>query len=228
MSVLPNQILGFVNNGFLTFHKEAESIQNEHPGLILDAEEVNGTPSVSGIVQLEDENGSSIDSYKIKIIPTTDYPNRFPLVFETGGRIPNNIDWHIYQSDGHCCICSIPEEILICKKGISLNIFVENQVKPYFFNQKYREHYGYFLKERPHGNKGNVLFFTELFKTNDLATIIRSLKFITQRNEPNRVSMCFCGSGIKYRKCHREIYPILSAFSNYELNFFIDMIKKFL
>jgi len=225
--VLPNQILGLVNNGFLTFKKEAEFIQNEHPGLILDAEEINGTPSVSGIVQLEDENGSSIDSYKIKIIPTADYPNRFPHVFETGGRIPNNIDWHVYPSDGHCCISSIPEEILICKKRISLHNFIVNQVKPYFFNQKYREHHGYFLKERPHGIEGNVLFFIETFKTRDLAIIIKSLDVIKQRNEPNRVNLCFCGSGLKYRKCHREIYRVISAFSNDELDFFIGMIMRF-
>lgn len=216
-----------MNNGFLTFKKEAEFIQNEHSGLILDADEINATPSVSGIIQLEDEKGSYIDSYKIKIVPTTDYPNQFPHVFETGGRIPINIDWHVYPSDGHCCISSIPEEILICKKGINLHNFIENQVKPYFFNQKYREQHGYFLKERPHGNKGNVLFFIEAFKTNDLATIIKSLIFIKQRNEPNRVSMCFCGSNLKYRKCHQEIYRVLCAFSNDELNNFIVMIKRF-
>lgn len=158
----------------------------------------------------------------------TDYPNRFPHVFETGGRIPINIDWHVYPNDGHCCICSIPEEILICKNWISLHSFIENQVKPYLFNQKFREVHGFFLKERPHGNKGNIQFFVEAFKTNDLTTVINGLIFIKQRNEPNRVSQCFCGSGFKYRKCHKESYRVLSLFSNDELNVFIEMIKKFI
>lgn len=225
--MLQNQILGQVNNGFLIFKKEAEIIQNDYPGLILVADEKNATPSISGIIQLEDEKGSFIDSYKIKIIPTTDYPNRFPHVFEIGGRIPINIDWHVYPDDGHCCISSIPEEILICKNGISLHNYIENQVKPYFFNQKHRELNGFFLKERPHGTEGNVQFFIETFKTKDLATIIKYLVFIRQRNEPNRVSLCFCGSGLKYRKCHRETYRVLSAFNNEELNIFLEMIRRF-
>ena len=222
-----NQIPGQVNNGFQIFKKEAESIQNEYPGLMLDTYAKNATPSIAGVIQLEDEKGSFIDSYKLKIVTTTDYPNQFPHVFETGGRIPINIDWHVYPDDGHCCISSIPEEILICKNGISLNSFIENQLKPYLFNQKYREVHGFFLKERPHGNKGNIQFFIEVFQTNDLTTIVKWLIFIRQRNEPNRVSKCFCGSNQKYRKCHRETYRILSSFTNQELDYFIDMISKF-
>lgn len=225
--MLPNQILGRVNNGFQIFKKEAEFIQDEYPGLMLGADDKSETPCISGIIHLEDERGSLIDSYKIKIVATTEYPSRFPHIFETDGRIPINIDWHVYPDDGHFCISSIPEEILICKNWISLNSFIENHVKPYLFNQKYREIHGFFLKERPHGNKGNIQFFIEVFKTNDLAAIVKSLIFIKQRNEPNRVSQCFCGSRQKYRKCHRETYRILSAFTNQEIDTFIDLILKF-
>lgn len=216
-----------MNNGFQIFKKEAEFIQDEYPGLKLCADDESGAPCISGIIQLEDEKGFLIDGYKIKIIATTEYPSRFPYIFETDGRIPINIDWHVYPDDGHFCISSIPEEILICKYGISLNSFIENQIKPYLFNQKYREVHGFFLKERPHGNKGNIQFFIEVFETNDLAAIVKGLIFIKQRNEPNRVSQCFCGSKQKYRKCHRETYRTLSAFTNQELDYFIDMILKF-
>jgi len=217
-----------VNNGFLIFKKEAEFIQNEYPGLILDADEKNTAPCISGIIKLEDEKGSFIDSYKIKIVPTSEYPNRFPHVFETDGRIPINIDWHVYPDDGHCCISSIPEEILICKNGISIHSFIENQVKPYFFNQKYREMKGFFLNERPHGMKGNIQFFTEELKTTDFVKLIQELYFIKARNEPNRVQKCFCGSGLKYRKCHREAFRKLGVFSDQELDLFIRMIGNYL
>ena len=216
-----------MNNGFQIFKKEAEFIQNEYPGLILEVGSKNVAPSISGIIQLEDASGYFIDNYKLRIVPTIDYPNQFPHVFETGGRIPINIDWHVYPNDGHFCISSIPEEILICKNGISLHSFIENQVKPYLFNQKYREVHGFFLKERPHGDKGNIQFFIEAFKTDDLKTIVKGLIFIKQRNEPNRVSLCFCGGRQKYRKCHRETYRTLSSFTNQELDSFIDMILKF-
>lgn len=215
-----------MKNAFQIFINEAELIQNEYPGLKLDVNDKNRAPYISGIIQLKSDGGLFIDSYTIKIIPTEEYPRRFPYVYEIAGRIPKNIDWHVYPDDGHWCIISIPEEILICKKGISLHSFTENHVKPYLFNQKYREVHGFFLKERPHGNKGNVQFFIEAFKTSDLMTIINGLVFIKQRNEPSRVSDCFCGNGQKYRKCHREIYRILSECTNQELDLFINMILK--
>lgn len=216
-----------MNDGYQIFKNEAEFIQDKYPGLKLGADDKSEAPCISGIIYLEDERGSLIDSYKIKIVATTEYPSRFPHIFETDGRIPINIDWHVYPNDGHFCISSIPEEILICKNGISLNSFIENQVKPYLFNQKYREIHGFFLKERPHGNKGNIQFFSDAFKTNELTAIAKGLIFIKQRKEPNRVSQCFCGSRQKYRKCHRETYRILSAFSNDELTTFIEMVRKF-
>ena len=224
--MLQHQIPGQVNNSYLIFKKEAEIILNDYPGLILDADDTNTAPSISGIIKLEDEDSLTIDSYSIKIVSSENYPNHFPYVFETGGRIPLNIDWHVYPSDGHCCICSVPDEILICRSGINLHSFIEKQVKPYFFNQKHRELFGYFLKERSHGNEGNVQFFIDTLKTKDLTAIVEYLNFIKQQNEPNRVSLCFCGSGIKYRKCHREVYRMLSAFTNDELDFFIEIIGK--
>jgi len=216
-----------VSNGFQIFRKEAESIQHGYPGLTLADDEKDTAPSISGMIQLKDQNGIHIDSYKIKIVPTIDYPNSFPYVFEIDGRIPRNNDWHIYTEDGHCCISSFPEEILNCKNGISLSLFIENQVIPFFFNQKHRELYGYFLKERPHGIEGNIQFFCETFRIRDLSTIIKCLIFIKQRKEPNRVSRCFCGSGLKYRKCHRETYRVFCAFNNNELNYFIEMVTRF-
>lgn len=215
-----------MKNAFQIFIKEAELIQDEYPGLKLDADDKNGAPCISGIIQLKSDSGLFIDSYTIKIVPTAEYPLRFPYIYEMDGRIPINIDWHVYPNDGHWCLTSIPEEILICKKGINLLSFIENQIKPYLFNQKYKEIHGFFLKERPHGNRGNVQFFIETFKTSELTTIIKGLIFIKQRNEPNRVSQCFCGSGQKYRKCHRETYRFLSAFTNQELDLFIGMILK--
>lgn len=223
----PNQILGHVNDGFHIFSKEAELIQNKYPGLKLETDLESGEPYLSGIIHLQSENGSPIDSYTVKILAIPEYPDRFPHVFETGGRIPLNIDWHVYPNDGHFCICSIPEEILICRKGISIHSFIEDHLIPYLFNQKYREENGFFLKERPHGIKGYIQFFTEVFKTEDLMKITKSLHFIKQRKKPNRVNQCFCGSGLKYRKCHREAYRTLSTFTDNEIDLFIEMIVKY-
>ncbi|RTY97118.1 hypothetical protein EKM02_14280 [Flavobacterium sp. RSP49] len=38
----------------------------------------------------------------------------------------------------------------------------------------------------------------------------------------DRVSICFCGSGKKYRKCHKKGYDILSKFTIDNVHLFIN------
>ncbi|RZK42955.1 MAG: hypothetical protein EOO61_05140 [Hymenobacter sp.] len=178
-----------------------------------------------GTLTLLDEKGELIDSYRIKIAPTGAYPNAFPLVYEINGRLPHNIDWHIY-SDGHFCIKAWPEELLICNNGISLQQFIKEQILPYLFGQKFREVHGYFLNERSHGSEGNIEFFKDVFNTSDLNKIRQHLEFISRKEKPNRVAKCFCGSGLKYRKCHRKAYQLLSNLSDAYLSLYIRMIES--
>jgi hypothetical protein len=179
-----------------------------------------GIPCVFGSLALTDEYGAIEDTYQIEIKAVPDYPNSFPLVFETGGRIPRNVDWHIFEDTGNCCIASPPEEIIICNSGLTLLSFIDNQVKNYFYSQIFRNQNGYFLKERSHGNKGWIEFFEETFMTNNIFNIEFGLNQIIEGKRIDRVSKCFCGSGKKYRKCHKKSYDILSKLS-------LDTIKLF-
>jgi hypothetical protein len=211
-----------MSDGIIQSRNEAVIISNYFPELGYLETEAGG-PSITGDLRLTDELSNLVDSYCIKIIPSPDYPFRFPHVFELGNRIPINIDWHVF-SDGRSCIKSIPEEILTCKNGITLQYFIEKEVKLYFFNQKFREQNGYFLRERSHGDEGNIEFFKEVFQTKNLDVIAKGLLFITQRKGPTRVSQCFCGSGAKYRKCHRSAYRKLTVFTNEELDMYAKLI----
>jgi hypothetical protein len=214
-----------MSNGLDLFSIEASNAKGllaELYGLVLQEDPLR----LDGSVPLVDEQGSIIDTYTISIVPSDNYPNTFPYVYETAGRLPHNIDWHIYP-DGHFCIKAFPEENLICINGISLLSFIQEQVIPYLFNQNFREKFGYFLKERPHGVKGNLEFFKDAFRTNDLLKIKECLAFILKRRKPNRVELCFCGSGIKYRKCHRDAYQLLSPISDNTITTYIKIIDSY-
>jgi hypothetical protein len=214
-----------MNSGLDSFRIEALNAQGlllELYGLVLKEDPVR----LDGSVPLIDEAGDIIDRYEISIVPSDDYPNSFPYVYETAGRLPNNIDWHVYP-DGHFCIKAIPEEKLACINGISLISFIKDQVLPYLFNQNFREKFGYFLRERSHGTEGNLEFFKDTFKTNDLLKIRDYLIFILKRRKPNRVELCFCGSGIKYRKCHRDAYQVLSPLSDATIATYIEIIDSY-
>ncbi len=214
--------MGEVVDGISLFRAEAISISDAFPSLSF--LEQAGKPVVAGQLELKDAEGLHHGSYFIEIHAVEEYPYRFPYVFETGGRIPRNIDWHIFESDGHCCLKNQPEEILLCKTGINLQMFIEKEVKPYFFNQLYREKHGYFLQERSHGLQGELEFFFDLLRTTDLLKVYEFLVFVCKRLEPGRTTVCFCGSKEKYRRCHRDTYRTIEKFTNAELQYFIGEI----
>ena len=211
--------------GLALFLSEAKEIGYQFPKLrVL---EKDGLPIILGELDLISENEGLIDIYSIEIHPTTDYPSRFPLVYETGGRIPRNIDWHIFETDGHCCIKALPEEVLICKDGITLSYFIEKEVVPFFFNQTFRRLRGYFLNERPHGISGEIEFFKSELRTDNILEVVKWLFFISQRKELSRSEKrCFCGSQLMYRNCHRETYKKLAKFRDFELEYFIKKITE--
>jgi len=189
------------------FYEEALTVLPNYPKFNLVRE--NNLVKIFGELDLFDFNGIHQDTYTIEVIPTINYPFEFPFVYETGNKIPNNIDWHVHQ-DGHFCIKTIPEEKITCFNGIKLNDFIELEIKPYLFNQTFRRLNGYFLNERAHGIMGEIEFYQEVLKTKGIANIIQNLHYIHTKPEPSRVSNCYCGSYVKYRKCHREAYQKLS------------------
>ena len=118
-----------------------------------------------------------------------------------------------------------PEEIIICNSGITLISFIENQVRNYFYSQIFRNQNGYFLKERSHGSKGWIEFFEETFMTDNIFNIEFGLNQIIEGKKIDRVSICFCGSGKKYRKCHKKSYDILSKLTLDNVHLFMNALR---
>ncbi|MBL7739078.1 MAG: hypothetical protein JNK14_07655 [Chitinophagaceae bacterium] len=187
-----------------SFEKQVDDLLIRYPRMFRQV--IDNKTILKGELDLIDNFGVHQDTYCIEIHPVPEYPYRFPFVFETGGKIPRNIDWHIYESDGHCCLSVEPEEILICRNGINLTDFVEKQVVPFFFNQTFRRINGYFINERSHGLLGIIEFYQQQLKEKNPLKLLQLLRFVLNGIEPNRVDLCFCGKKIKYRKCHRDPY----------------------
>lgn len=208
------------------FKNEARNI-NEYFAELNYEEDSQGAPAIVGDIALTDEDGNSIDKYSIKIVYGEGYPYSFPLVYETGGRLPINIDWHVFP-DGHCCIKALPEEKLLCKRGIKLTWFIKNQLTPYFFNQKYREQHGFFLHERSHGQLAAIEFFKDHFKTQDVGLVLQLLKEIKNQKERKSNSQCLCGSNRKFKKCHRRPIRETGIFSIEEINSYVVIAQAFI
>lgn len=198
------------------FHREVKKLADIYPKLVI--VEGNGSLFLKGSIDLKDEQNEIVDTYDIEIHPSPLFPYRFPYLYETGGRIPINIEWHRYEPSGICCVKIPAEEILICKEGLSLKDYIQKEVKPYFFNQTFRRLNGYFLNERRHGVLGIIDFYSEILKTKNIYIILKLLYFIRKNEEPERVALCFCGSGLKYRKCHREAFRLLVQVGQSQIN----------
>lgn len=211
-------------NGYTLFKEQATAVLEKYKELSFKNDD--GIPCIFGSLDLTNDEGGIEDFYQIEIKAVPDYPNSFPLVFETGGRIPRNVDWHIFEGKGNCCIASPPEEIIICNSGLTLLSFIDNQVKNYFYSQNFRNQNGYFLKERSHGSKGWIEFFEETFMTDNIFNIEFGLNQIIEGKKIDRVSMCFCGSGKKYRKCHKKSYDILYKLSTENINYFLHALRE--
>lgn len=210
-------------NGYKIFEEQVTDVVKKYKELSFKIED--GIPCIFGLINLTDENGNIEDTYQIEIKPTVNYPFSFPQLFETGGRIPRNVDWHIFEGTGNCCIASPPEEIILCNSGLTLTSFIDIQVVNYFYSQIFRNQNGYFLKERSHGSKGWIEFFEETFMTNNIFNIEFGLNQILEGKKIDRVSDCFCGSGKKYRKCHKKSYDVLSKLTIDNVSLFINALR---
>jgi len=212
-----------MNNVYVKFIEEATEAIKNFPDLQLCIRE-DSLPFLEGKISLLDENGAIYDAYHIKIDCSDDYPNSFPWVYEVFGRLPHNIDWHVYE-DGHFCICTPIEELIYCSKGITMTTFIRDHIVPYLHNQSFRENEGYFLNERSHGSQGILESIRDILMAKDLNKVYSLLVYIYKNDNPSRTAICFCGSGKKYRHCHREAYRSLKLLSQEKLLQIICFIK---
>lgn len=227
-------VLDFQNPGVMTnddvsrnlFASEWNSIKGDYAGIVLIFKD--GIPVLEGQLQLFDGAGLLRDSYLVEVHWQKYYPHIFPHLFEVGGRIPNNEDWHKFPKNGRCCLKTLPEELIRCAQGVTLADFMKTEVIPYFFAQSFRREHGYFLHERSHGTKGSIEFFEETFGTKDINLIADIITLISNGKEYKSSDKCFCGSGKKYEKCHRRQIRKLSALSPEIWKHFLKEIHSYL
>lgn len=181
------------------FHNELSEVITKFPDLSI--RHINGQDILKGILDICDESSAVTGSFSVEIRPTEKFPYRFPKIFEVGGDLPFEADWHI-NSDYSCCLTVEQDEIIICKNGITLLYFIEKMAIPYFANQLYRIKTGKYLNEYPHGKNGVRLFYAELFKSNDIKFWHICYEYAFNKAQIRRNAGCYCNRGEKYKKCH--------------------------
>jgi hypothetical protein len=168
----------------------------------------DGEEYLKGILSVPNDEGEVIGNFLIEIRNHEKFPFAFPYLFEIGGQIPNEADWHKYSNQS-CCLTVPAEEILLCKNGITIKNFIETQAIPFLANYIHRKATGYYKNgDYAHGSKGNYQFYEKLFKTDDQKQWIEYFKiaFGLKKHNVGRNEKCICGADIKYKKCHELVF----------------------
>lgn len=198
-----------MNNGYDQFIGQLSEAVDAYPSLY---ESLNNERKIlKGSLPIVDKNGKHWEDYEIEIHFSEKFPDEFPTLFETSGKIPKIADWHVYEDTFSCCVKVRPEEILRCKNGITIKEYISEEVLPYLFNQTHRRVEGYYVNgEYSHGAKGIYEFYSQILKTgNDIKHTLQLMDHISTHDRPYRTNKCFCGSNQKFRHCHRLAFDVL-------------------
>lgn len=193
-------------------HAHFNELSEHYNGLSLH-EEQPGQWVVSGDLTFCAEYGGIelSDTFSVLIKLPSDYPASPPTVCETGGRIPRDVDFHVFPSTGNFCLGA---QIEVRRKFIqspNLLCFVKDQVIPFLYAFVYKSWYGEMpWGELPHGGRGVLQYYNELFRVSGHVPTLHLLLTLHEGVFP-RTWECPCGSRRKLRKCHgpqlKELVP---------------------
>lgn len=157
---------------------------------------------VEGDVVLSEEEYGEFDRYSVSISFPKGYPNCFPKVVETEKKIPRE-DYRHVNPDGTLCLAVAPEERMLTKKGITFKFFMAQVLIPHLSRETFRELNGSYADgEYDHGYAGIWQYYFKKLETDDKQVVLAELKKMTESQWPSRNAICFCGSNLKFKRCH--------------------------
>lgn len=147
-----------------------------------------------------------------------------PEVYETSDRMKafalrKNIflpDLHI-NDRGNLCLCPRPLEKVRLNESYTIQDFFVRLVMPFFYAQSYYEKFNRWpWKDYSHGDPGILECYADyISKVQDKTAFVESAiislnsqnqSVVRSADQITRQSLCFCGSGKKFRNCHHEAW----------------------
>lgn len=159
-----------------------------------------GNVEVAGALVVRGASDEELDRYSISIELLPEFPDKLPIVRETGGRIPWDADRHV-EPDGRACVM-IEEDRWSCfPAGSSLIDFIHIPVANFFLSQSYFEEHGEWpFGEWKHGFGGVLQCYKLLIGTQSSLTVHRFL-YVLAKQDLKPHYECPCGSGKQIKKC---------------------------
>jgi len=152
------------------------------------------------------------DNYELRI-ELKNWNHKFPEVYETGERIPNRLDRHIYPQGNFCFTTQAKEQILLGTLIKKLVHFIEYILIPYLKNNSYYEiKEKYKFGEYSH-TEGILEGYKEILEIDNVDLIINVLSDYIRGKRLTSKHNCYCGSKQGFEKCtsrkHQKAYKKL-------------------
>jgi hypothetical protein len=143
------------------------------------------------------------DSYEV-LINLIGFPESFPEVHETLGRIPIKMDRHMYPGSSSCCFTTrAKSQIMLKTKIFTLLDFVDEILIRFLENNSFFEiNKHYFGDEYSHGKKGIIEGYKDILKIDDTIKVSQAVIHAATNKSLKQHQNCYCGSGRRLRKCN--------------------------
>lgn len=169
-----------------------------------------------------------IDTFFVDITFPDRFPYQFPKVIETSGKIERIPDRHIHTGTNYMCFAVLSEELMKCRHGITTLWFLNHVLVPRLAEEYIVNNGGKYYREFSHGTLGDLEFYFEKFRTKSPKEVLRYLTWILRGDFPKHYELCYCGSGKKFKKCHRLIFEQLKGLGDGFLSFELQKLKKYI
>lgn len=165
------------------------------------------------------------DRYSLSIALPPNYPHSIPVVWETAGRIPREVDRHVYPDHSLCL--GTPLSLWIDLDGdFAIERVLDIPVRNFLVgNSLVEEGQPWPYGDRSHGAAGIVEHLRELIGSSDTFVVAQFLINILQCKIKGHWP-CPCGSGQIIRKCHREAVEKMRRVPPYVVDHALDLIMK--
>lgn len=192
------------------FEEDKIATLKANSGLRFDGK-ANAFYRFSGNFFLKDDKGELIESFGIILLLPKAYPNAFPIVFSTDGKIEKQDDFHI-SKEGAICVEHTYVANELISRGLRLYDFIGYYL-PKYFSWVLLKQSGVTegLEEWDHQDNGTVQVYETLLNTNNRKEIKKFLENYLIVTKTRRNDKCYCGNNKKLKNCHYEVALFLKS-----------------
>jgi hypothetical protein len=142
------------------------------------------------------------DSFRLRIVVPTKFPQDLPVVEELDGRIPRRGAYHI-NPDGSLCLGSRLRLLVTIARDPTLIGFASNCLVPYLFaiSHKILDGGDLAFGELAHGSPGETADYMNLFGLKTAEQVKRAIEYLGLKKRRANNLPCPCGCGRRLGIC---------------------------